>query len=442
MKGFLENLIPSGRVVGVGLSGGKDSVALLTYLKEREHALGIRVVAVTVEHGIRGESSVSDRDFCLELCKDLSVPVRAFSVDAIGFSRENGYTVEQAARILRYQSFFKAITGGFCDVVATAHHESDSVETVLFNLFRGTALSGVCGIDPVAFDGRIIRPMVKVAKTDLLAYVLEKNLKFREDETNLDTGFSRNYIRSRIIPVIEEKFPTAQRGVERFSSLARGDDQYLYSLAEKTAVIARGEGKIPCDAPYPIFSRCAVLIFKALGATKDFDNSHIDGLFALTANQTGKRVSLLKGLYGVREHDFIVIRRQAEKKAEGCEFSLGAFDFKMGLVEFSLSSEFAPKKGELYFDLDAVPAGAVIRNLAVGDKFTKFDGKTVSLKKFLTDKKLPASQKAVQMVVAKDDKIYIIPGVEISATVKVTEKTTRIAKVTTTKEKAYGKINV
>ena len=130
----------------VALSGGRDSVALLDILREA----GYDVSAVNVEHGIRGEESVSDSRFVSELCASMDVPLFAYSVDAPSFSAQNGYTLEQGARILRYGIFDELLNEKKCDYIALAHHLDDQVETVLMRILRGTGIKGLTGMRAVS----------------------------------------------------------------------------------------------------------------------------------------------------------------------------------------------------------------------------------------------------------------------------------------------------
>lgn len=428
MKGFNRELFKKGETIGVALSGGEDSVCLLSLMKEFDKDF-IKVVAVNVEHGIRGESSLFDTAFCKKICETLSVPLKIYSVDAPSVAKKDGLTLEEAARKLRYQCFYDAAESGFCDKIACAHHLGDNVETVLFNLFRGSSLSGLKGMDEVSPDGVIVRPMLGVDKADITAYVKEKNLEFVTDETNSDTKYTRNFIRKEVLPIIKSRFPAVDVAIERLSKSVKCDDGYLYKIAKQNYEIKKGCAYIPCGLDRPIFTRAAVLALKGLGVKKDFDNRHIGALFALTTNIGGKRCDLLNGLYGVREGSFIVIKKKGEKREVSEEFSLKTYDFEDFTVTVERADEYR-KDGANYVDIDKLPKGAIIRQRRVGDLFYKFGGGKVSLKKFLTDKKIPADLKDQTLVVAADNIVYVIIGVEISSLCKIDEKTKNIVKIT------------
>lgn len=156
MNDFYKNLIFKGEKIAVAVSGGSDSVALLHFLCERSKTDGFFVCAVNIEHGIRGEDSLKDSAFVKDFCKKLGVELYFYRVDSLAFAEKERISVEQAARILRYQKFRELLESGAVDKLATAHHESDNAETVLLNLFRGASLKGAAGIKPV--NERIVRP--------------------------------------------------------------------------------------------------------------------------------------------------------------------------------------------------------------------------------------------------------------------------------------------
>lgn len=457
MNGFNEKLISAGEVIAVALSGGEDSVCLLHLLKEIEPSVGFRLVAVNVEHGIRGEASLKDSAFVKSLCEKLSVPVKMYTVCATEYALKNKLSLEEAARKLRYDCFFDAVESGFCDKIACAHHSDDNMETILFNIFRGTSVSGLKGMDEVSYGGRIIRPLLHVGKQEISQYVKEHGLSYVTDETNSDTTYTRNYIRGVIIPAIIEKFPSAASATARLSSSAKSDDEYLYEIAKNAVVEKDGAYYIPCSLPYPVFSRAAVLALKGCGIKKDFDNRHIDALFGLTTNISGKKADLLGGVSAVREHDCVVVKKTdlSNKSAYKSVFVPFKEDVSViydktvtvkRLVDKAVCEEVKKQRKNdtcignpriftpiaNYFDLDKIPDGSVIRTRRVGDVFTKFGGGTVSLKKFLTDKKIPAGLKDELLLVAAGNVVYMVIGVEISDLVRIDDSTTAAAVLTLT----------
>ena len=162
----LSKLVSPKETIAVALSGGQDSMALLNYMRNNAQKFNINVIALNVEHGIRGQESLSDTKFVKEYCEKAGVPLLLYSVNALKKAEAEKLCVEQAARILRYECFYDAINLKKCDKVATAHHLDDNVESILFNLFRGTGVKGATGIEK-DFNGKIIRPFLSVEKLEI-----------------------------------------------------------------------------------------------------------------------------------------------------------------------------------------------------------------------------------------------------------------------------------
>ena len=184
---FISNPSFAGKTIGVALSGGRDSVALAYALKKAD----VSLIAVNVEHGIRGESSVNDSKFVEEFCKKYDIPLLSFSVDVPSFCKQNGYTTEQGARILRYDIFDKVLSDGKCDFIALAHHADDQVETVFMRIIRGTGVRGLCGMSAVS--GKYIRPLLDCTREDINDFIAKNELPYVDDETNFDTDYTRNF---------------------------------------------------------------------------------------------------------------------------------------------------------------------------------------------------------------------------------------------------------
>ena len=417
-----------GDVVAVALSGGKDSMCLFHLLSAQKNQLGIDVVAINVEHGIRGEQSLKDTAFVKEYCLKLGVPLLPYSVDAITHAQDNKLSLEQSARQLRYECFYDAITKGACTKIATAHHLSDNAESILFNLFRGSGSAGVGGIDE-NFNGQIVRPLLEVSKQEIDEYVAQNNLPFVTDQTNFDDDYTRNFIRLNIIPQIKKIFPDFEKSVSRFSQVIKADDEYLNDLASD---LLKGDDDayyvaLPC--PKPIFARACILAMKNFGITKDWEKTHIDGTFELTNKQNGASVDLPKNVVAVREYDKIVFYKKTDlATSQGFAFDFG--EFLVGDTLVSIKKAQSPDlKSGLFIDFDKVDKNAVIRTPADGDVFTKFGGGTKKLCDYFTDVKIPKRLRAQIPVLALDSQVLAIFGVAVSNNVRVDQTTATIAQL-------------
>ena len=223
-----HEMVRRGDLVLAALSGGPDSVCLLSVLVSLRKVLGIRLHAVHVHHGLRGAEADRDEAFCRELAARMDVPFDSIRVDVRTLVRERGLSEEEAARDLRYaamQGLLEKISGAGSEAsagrpgvkagtvcgghIAVAHHADDQAETILLNLLRGSGLKGLTGMQPVRGD--VIRPLLETGRAEILRYLEEKGLASCLDRTNLDNDYTRNYLRNEILPRMQE-------GINRRSS--------------------------------------------------------------------------------------------------------------------------------------------------------------------------------------------------------------------------------
>ena len=217
--------------VCAALSGGADSVALLLALNDMKERYGFAISAVHVNHHIRGEESERDRVFCEELCKGLNIPIYVENVDATGYSKERKLSLEEGARELRY-NIFGEISRLYGCRIATAHTLSDSAETIIFNLARGTGLKGLIGIPPVRDN--MIRPLIFCTRKDVEGYLAAKGQSFVTDSTNLSDDYTRNRIRHQVVPVLRTINENFAGAVSRTVETVRQDEDFLCETAEST----------------------------------------------------------------------------------------------------------------------------------------------------------------------------------------------------------------
>ena len=424
------SLFNSGDIVAVALSGGKDSMCLLNLLLENAQKLGITVKAVNIDHSIRKIESENDSKFVKTYCQSLNVPLFFKKVDAINYSKQNGYSLEQGARELRYSVFKEAIESGFCTKIATAHHANDNFETVLFNMFRGSGVQGLTGIK--AISNGVIRPLINATRNEIDEYVLKNNIPFVEDSTNLNADYTRNYIRLNIVPKILEKFNGAIDSVSRLTKTLQEEDEFLNDLAKNVIAMREGNFCLPTTLQPVIFKRATLLVLKELGITKDYEKAHIDGVFSLLNLKNGSQISLPNGVICIREYDSVVFYKNLETlNSPVYNFEVKTFDFNG--AEVKIERCLKRDKG-LYIDENKVPKTAVIRNRQNGDVFTKFGGGTKKLKDYLIDKKIPKIKRDSLVVLASGSDILAIFGVEISEKVKVDEFTKSVLKLSITKK--------
>ncbi|WP_368290445.1 tRNA lysidine(34) synthetase TilS, partial [Enterocloster clostridioformis] len=241
------HMLDSGDRVVAAVSGGADSVCLLALLCTFREPWGVRIRALHVHHGLRGEEADRDADFVRSLCEGFHVPCHILKVDVRGFAAEKGMSEEEAGRFLRYEALEREAAdwededrtgpdGGSADSsvrpvkIAVAHHSGDQVETILHNLFRGSGLSGMKGI--VYRRGRIIRPLLDVDRDCILKWLADHGLSYVQDSTNDTLHYTRNRIRNQLLPEIEQYVNRGAAGnILRLGHLAAQADEYLENQA-------------------------------------------------------------------------------------------------------------------------------------------------------------------------------------------------------------------
>lgn len=436
--------------LAVAVSGGRDSVALLHYLHKNAEEAHISLSALTCCHGIR-PSAEADAAFVEELCKAWGVPLTVFRADVPARAKQSGRNLEEEGRMFRRECYQTMLDGG-ADAVLTAHHRDDYAETVLFRLARGTSLQGL-NVFPA--QKGLLRPLLGVTRARIDEYIQENALPFREDETNADVAFSRNRIRHEVLPALERAVPGAKENLVRFAERAVRDDAFLQELALRE-VRGEGEKRVFVSLPEPVFFRACLAAMKALGLTRDYTESNLQELKKLAAAQAGRFTRLPCGITVYREGADLVFLPQEEgaeeaHKARELPFFLGrrvAFGgvLEVGEGDFGaggqtkttgeptkttgeppfLRGEPSQEKGRvLKVDLAAVPEGAVWRTRREGDTFLPCNGHQKSLKKFLTERKIPARVGRELPVLAEGSEVLCIAGVELSERIKRTQKTVR-----------------
>ena len=386
VKNFIlqNNLINPGERIGVGVSGGSDSMALVHFLHSLSEELDIEVIAIHIDHGIREESR-DEANFVIDKCREMGVRAYKFRIDSPKIAKEKNISLETAAREGRYGVFNSLFKKDVVDKIALAHHLSDQAETILMHIFRGSGVAGARGMEPIR-DGRYIRPLLTTSKEEILDYINFNNLDYVSDSSNADNTFTRNYLRNVLVPQITKKWPGAISAIVNFGKAVKEDDDYINSQIFDDAIIYEDkEAKIPLSYfiyPSSIISRMIIKALKNIGVKVDFEKKHIDAIKDLASgHDNGKRISL--------PFDVVAIK------------------------------DMLPKEGVVYFDYRKVPKSAMWRFRQDGDVFTKFGGGSKKLKSFLIDKKIPQRKRDTLPVLADENQVFVIAGVEISELVKV-----------------------
>ncbi|MBQ7908692.1 MAG: tRNA lysidine(34) synthetase TilS [Elusimicrobiaceae bacterium] len=210
MLAFSEPFFKRGEKVIVGFSGGADSVCLLHFLRHLSQKKHFEVMALHVNHGLRGAAATADEKFCKKMAKELDVVFFSKKKAVRALAKKLDLSIEHAARKARYEAFAELAKKTGAAKIALGHHLDDQAETVLLNLLRGTRVEGLCGIPrrrPLNSKVEIVRPLLCITRAEVEEYIKENNLSFVTDQTNQEDIYTRNWVRHEVLPLLESKQP-------------------------------------------------------------------------------------------------------------------------------------------------------------------------------------------------------------------------------------------
>ena len=283
------NLISKEDKIVVAVSGGPDSISLLNILYELKY----NICVAHLNHGLR-ESAKIDEEYVLNFCAERNIPCFIKKVNLKEIL--NGMTTEEAGRRVRYEFFNEIMEKEKCTKIATAHNSNDSAETVLMNIIRGSGISGLKGIEPIR--GNLIRPLIEVTRKEIEEYCKENNLNPRHDESNDELLYTRNKIRLKVIPYIEENInQNVVNNINRLSNIVSEEEKFIEEEVQKcyeNGLIAKEEKKLIFNLKK--FNELNVVLRKRLikksiinllGNAKDIERIHINDIVKLCENNVG-----------------------------------------------------------------------------------------------------------------------------------------------------------
>ena len=408
-----EDLFSSGSKILIALSGGADSVALLCIL----HAAGYPCEAAHCNFHLRGEESNRDEQFVRQLCKKYGIHLHTIDFDTTRYAAEKHISIEMAARELRYNWFEEIRNQCRADVVAVAHHQDDSVETILLNLIRGTGITGLLGIRPR--NGVIVRPLLCINREEIMRYLQSIGQDYVTDSTNLEDEYTRNKIRLNLLPLMQTINPSVKNSlIETGNYLSDVATIYNRYIEEAKTRIATTEGIRICELvkePAP-----EALLFEILHPL-GFNSAQIKDIANSLHGQSGKQFSS-KEWRVIKDREFLLLEKiQSEDKEE--------LPFQIIKEEKEYTSDFQipRKKGTACFDADKLDGTISYRKWRTGDTFIPFGMKgKKKVSDYLTDRKFSISQKERQWVLCCGERIAWLIGERTDNRFRIDETTRRV----------------
>ena len=477
-----KELIGTGDVVFAGVSGGADSMCLLEVLREYQRQTAFELRVIHVEHGIRGQESLADAAYVRQFCAERGIPCEVISVDACAYSRVHGLSVEEAARVLRYEAFEQAAqkaeiagaagrvsaesgqmaetaevvreasgengeiagVGDACQGlygsrarIAVAHHMEDQAETVLWQMIRGSDIRGMGGMRPRR--GAVIRPLLDVKRVQIEEFLKESGISWREDATNRDSVYTRNRLRIDVLPVLEELNSQAVRHLCESADRLQETERYLEAQTDVLcgrAVREISPGRILVCAPLlqeqPLLQRRVLYraLERACGGAKDLGAGHVALLQELFSHQAGRELSLPYRVTAVRTYEGVELFSRFAREMEGEESENAPEHIYMEVIDREKVFEISKKKYTKWFDYDKIKYNAQIRRRQGGDYLViDSEGHRQKLKNYLVNEKIPKTERDKQLLLADGSHIMWVIGHRISDYYKVDEHTKRVLKV-------------
>jgi tRNA(Ile)-lysidine synthase len=406
----------------LAVSGGVDSVVLCELCKEA----GFDFIIAHCNFQLRGEESERDENFVRSLAKKYGVEVLVKKFETEKYAEEKKISIQEAARDLRYNWFAEIVNGNrqkdsgpihyslpvaigiTVHYLLTAHHADDNIETLLMNFCRGTGLHGLTGMPLLSPHTKVRRPLLDFWKEELVDFAKENKLEFVEDSSNASSGYTRNFFRNEVIPLIAKVYPQVkenlQDNINRFKEIKK---LYHLSVSEfKKKIIKHKNGEIRIPVKQMMAYQSRALIFEII-VDFGFTEKQLDEVIKLTESESGKFVqSPTTGSRIIKFRHWLIISNDTPNNAEtivieendkAIQFALGTF-----LIEKAQTSNFKPQTSNLVetFDLKEIHFPLILRKWKPGDYFYPLGmKKKKKLGRFFIDQKLSKTQKENSWVI-------------------------------------------
>ncbi|HEV2289416.1 MAG TPA: tRNA lysidine(34) synthetase TilS [Candidatus Acidoferrales bacterium] len=436
-------MLRAGDRVGVAVSGGADSVALLRILHGLRGEIGFTLCALHFNHQLRGAESDADESFVKALAGALNLECIVDREDAGATAEREGWNLEDTGRRLRYGFFESVVMRGMATRVATAHTADDQAETVLTRLLRGTGLTGLCSIYPVR--GRIIRPLIEVRREELRNYLRQVKQEWREDATNLDTERLRARVRHRLIPELEKDFSNAAVAkLCEVAQLARDDESFWVALVEdryETLVSQTTDGvcvkaadllrpialtlqAVDEESARRLHALTARLVRRLYGGVKgdkgELSQKHVEQVIHLAAaGKSGQRIELPGRVIAERQADRLIFGGAEEEKgariSKTNRFPVRSYAYEVQLPKSGSAAVSIPELGRafrlkvidwpmrerdtiragVFLDFERLRAPLMLRNWEPGDAYRPSGRQRVrKLARMLAARRIGAGERA------------------------------------------------
>ncbi len=457
-----NNLFSEKEKILLGVSGGADSTALLYILSalKNEGVLNHPFHCAHINHQLRGAEAEGDEEFTIKKSGELGIPVASERINVKIFSQTKGLSIETAARNLRISALMRIANANSCSCIATAHQMDDNAETVLGRLGRGTGFRGLAGIWPVkTFPGniRFVRPLLGIARSGIIKYLKDKNISWREDRTNKDCAYRRNFIRHKLMPALQmESSDSVSANLFKLSESALRFYKLVCKNADKiwpcACDIEDGQVGLKVDVfnaqPIPVKIQMVRKSLSAISSPeRNLTEEHYRKILHLAdTKQSGKTITLPAGYRVRREYNnliFVAEEKEAEKKKEKPKEKRIAVPGKTRFDDFYIETEilqskdadledFKKRKSPYieWFAFEKIKPPLTVRFRKAGDRFHPLSlGKGKKVGKFLTAQKVPRNLREEILILEDAQEIIWAVPLRASENTKITEGTTKLLQI-------------
>ncbi|MBE6302018.1 MAG: tRNA lysidine(34) synthetase TilS [Parabacteroides distasonis] len=427
VRAYIEKyqLLTEKRPVLVGVSGGADSIALLTLLVE----LGYSCIAAHCNFHLRGEESERDERFTHNYVEKLHVPFLKVDFDTQVYAQENNLSIEMAARELRYRWFEEQRVNMQAQAIAVAHHQDDQVETLLMNLVRGSSIRGMRGIRPK--NGFIIRPLLSVSRDEIQVWLEKRQIAYVTDSTNLSDLYTRNFFRLRVLPLLQEINPSVKKAIVHTANhMSDVEAIYMHAVEEAKRRVIKEDHSLSIvelmRTPSP-----QTILYEIL-KDYNFSPSVVDAIY-LSFNKESGRIFYSPTHRLIKDRDVLLLTPLTEKKERIYHLDLHntnrQLPIELSFEEIVITEDFHLQKDSniAYFDFDKLEQPLLLRTWQKGDWFIPFGMKgRKKLSDYFSDHKFSRLDKERAWLLCSGDAIIWIVGERSDNRYRVDKTTKRV----------------
>lgn len=449
VSSILSKYVLKGEGVLLGVSGGVDSMVLLTILAELRSELGFSLAVAHLNHRLRGQASIDDQKLVESYCRVLGVPLALKTVDVQAYADDRKMNLEEAGRDVRYEFFKECIVPYNVSYIVTAHHKNDFAETVLGNLIRGAGLAGLSGF--AEKQGNILRPLIAVAKDELVAFAKGNNVPFNEDASNDDMRFRRNVIRHSVMPLLQELNSEIAAGLVRQGKILGEIDEFLLIHAQSWINSEKTDGGFSRDAFFGLHPALRKTVVRLLyrnehGHERNFTFDTVERACDLILRgETGKRVPLGDAHDIALSYDrFFVVESETDdlssEELGELEIDVSGSSAVIPFGDFSIRCDVLSKPEKVqedaqYLDLDKIPEHRLfVRTWRHGDRFVPLGmGGHKKVQDFFSDRRVHRSLRTrLPLFFDRGGTLFAVSDMRIADPVKIDSGTRNVLKITVT----------